>query len=211
MSSAVPVAGVLLAGGLSRRMGGGDKNLLALAGRSILSHTIERVQPQVDTLVLNANGPADRFSDFELEVIPDVIEGYAGPLAGILTGMEWVCENKPDCKWLATFPTDAPFLPRDLVARLLSAIDDEQADLACATSKGRTHPPIAIWPVHLKNELRSAMIDEEMRKIDLWTSRYKISHVAFEDTGIDPFFNINQPENLAEAERYLKNERPERY
>lgn len=207
MSSVIavsPVVGVLLAGGLSRRMGGGDKNLLELNGQSILSRSIERVKPQVTALILNANGTSDRFAQFALPVIADVIDGYAGPLAGILSGMEWVFENRPDCKWVATFPTDAPFLPLDLVARLMAAIDSEKAEMACATSNNRTHPPIAIWPVRLKDELRDAMVDEEMRKIDLWTARYSIAHVAFDSVGIDPFFNINKPENLAEAEAFLR-------
>ena len=204
MTKDAPVVGILLAGGLSRRMGGGDKNLLTLNGKPILARAIERVKLQVSTLVLNANGPSDRFAQFGLPVIPDVIEGYAGPLAGILTGMEWTLENRPDCAWVATFPTDAPFLPLDLVTRLMIAIEDEKTDMACATSKNRTHPPIAIWPVRLRDDLRRAMIDEEMRKIDLWTSRYQISHVDFGDAGVDPFFNINKPENLDEAERLVR-------
>ncbi len=204
MSDGNDIVGVLLAGGLSRRMGGGDKNLLTLDGQPILKRSIDRVKPQVQTLILNANGDAARFSDFQLPVIADVIAGYAGPLAGILTGLEWASVHRPTCRWVATFPTDAPFLPLVLVKRLSDAIDAEGTDMACAKSKGRTHPPIALWPVRLKDDLRQAMIDEDMRKIDLWTARYKVSHVVFEDTGIDPFFNINKPENLARAEHYLR-------
>ncbi|NQV98086.1 MAG: molybdenum cofactor guanylyltransferase MobA [Rhodospirillales bacterium] len=203
MNADINVVGVLLAGGLSRRMGGGDKNLLQLAGQSILSRTIARVTPQVSTLILNANGDAGRFASYGLPVVGDVIDGFAGPLAGILTGLEWASANRPDCQWIATFPTDAPFLPENLVAKLMQAVAAEGADMACATSNNRTHPPIAVWPVRLKNELRQAMVDEDMRKIDLWTGRYSTAHVAFDDPDMDPFFNINRPENLDEAERYL--------
>lgn len=203
MNASASVVGVLLAGGLSRRMGGGDKNLLNLGGSSILARSIERISPQVSHLILNANGDPERFSTFGLPIVSDVIDGYAGPLAGVLTGLDWVHENQPESQWIATFPTDAPFLPFDLVSRLMQAIATDDADMACATSRNRTHPPIAVWPVRLRNELRRAMIDEDMRKIDLWTARYKISHVAFDDPEMDPFFNINKPENLEEAERYL--------
>ena len=124
------VAGVLLAGGLARRMGGGDKPLRQLGGRPLLAHAIERVRPQVSALVLNVNGDPARFSDFDLPVAADPIEGFAGPLAGVLAGMDWVAEHAPDCRWLASFATDAPFLPTDLVARLMAAVEAEGAD-AC--------------------------------------------------------------------------------
>ena len=203
MELSTPIVGVLLAGGLSRRMGGGDKNLLQLDGQSILSRAIDRVKPQVQTLILNANGDADRFSEYGLPVVKDVIDGFAGPLAGILTGLEWASEQVPECQWVATFATDAPFVPENLVQKLLQAIEAEGAEMACAMSKGRTHPPFALWPVRLKEDLRQAMIDEEMRKIDLWTARYRIVHVPFDEAGIDPFFNINKPDHLSEAERFL--------
>jgi len=197
------VVGVLLAGGLSRRMGGGDKNQLSLGNRPILDHVIDRVGPQVSTLILNANGDPVRFAGYGLPVVADVIDGYAGPLAGVLTGMEWAAEHAPDIRWLASFPTDAPFLPRDLVVKLKTAMEAEDADMACAVSHGRTHPPIALWPVSLRDELRQAMIDEDMRKIDRWTARYNIVHVTFDDPDMDPFFNINRSENLEDAERYF--------
>jgi len=197
------IAGVLLAGGLSRRMGGGDKNQRTLAGRSILDHVIERVRPQVATLVLNANGDPARFARYGLPVVADVVDGYAGPLAGILTGMEWAVAHAPDCQWIASFPTDAPFLPIDLVDRMQQAVAAEGADMACAQSGDRVHPPIAIWPVRLHEALRRAMLTEDMRKIDRWTARYDIVHVPFNGTDMDPFFNINQAENLEEAERYV--------
>jgi len=200
------ICGLILAGGLSRRLGGGDKALMELAGRPLLSYAIDRAMIQVDHLIINANGDAARFSAYDLPVIGDVIDGYAGPLAGVLTGLEWMAEHHADCQWLATFATDAPFFPVDLVERLLGQIRSKNADMACALSNGRTHPVFALWPVALKKELHQAMIDEDMRKVDRWTARYKTEHVNFanDENGVDPFFNINVPENFIDAETVLK-------
>jgi molybdopterin-guanine dinucleotide biosynthesis protein A len=204
MVSLPPTVGVLLAGGLSRRMGGGDKCLRPLGGRPMLAHIIERAKPQVSTLIINANGDPVRFASFGLSVAQDVIEGFAGPLAGVLTGMEWVARNRPDAAWLATFATDAPFFPRNLVARLHDAVARERADMACARSDGQDHPVFALWPVRLRADLRSAMEEEGVRKVDLWTARFKLAVAEFPATPFDPFFNANRPEDLAEAERLLK-------
>jgi molybdenum cofactor guanylyltransferase len=197
------VVGVILAGGLSRRMGGGDKCLRPIGGRPILAHIIERVRPQVAALVLNANGDAARFAPFGLSVAGDVVEGFAGPLAGVLTGMEWARHNAPACKWLASFASDAPFVPRDLVARLLAAVEAQGADLACAASGGQAHPVFGLWRVDLAPALRHALVEEQIFKVDRWTARYRLAQVDFPSTPIDPFFNANRPEDLAEAERLL--------
>ncbi len=202
--TAEPVLGVLLAGGLARRLGGGDKCLRELAGRPILGHIIERVQGQVDRLILNANGEASRFDGFGLAVVRDVLEGHPGPLAGILTAMEWAQANAPGVAWIASFPTDAPFLPDDLVERLLDAALAERVPLACARSAGRTHPVIGLWRAGLAGDLRRAMTEDGMRKIDLWTGPHGIAEVTWEATRLDPFFNVNRPEDLAEAERLLE-------
>lgn len=201
------VAGVLLAGGQSRRMGGGDKCLRTLAGRPILSHIIERARPQVAALVLNVNGEPARFADFGLPIAADVVEGFAGPLAGVLTGLEWAAEHAPSCTHVASFACDAPFFPADLVARFLAALEAQGANLACAASNGRTHPVFGLWPVRLKEDLRRAMVEEGMRKVDIWTARYKLATVEFAPAAtaagpLDPFFNANRPEDLAEAERF---------
>lgn len=198
------IAGILLAGGQARRMGGGDKPLRLLAGRPILPRIIERVSPGVAPLILNANGDPARFAEFGLPVVADVIEGFAGPLAGILTGLEWVAEHAPECDWLISYATDAPFVPRDLAERLMQGIEREGADLACAMSAGRTHPVFGLWPVRLRGDLRTALVDQDERKIDAWTARYKVAHVAFPAEPVDPFFNVNRPENLAEAEQLLQ-------
>ena len=202
------VAGVLLAGGLSRRMGGGDKCLRDLGGRPILARIVERAAPQVGALVLNANGDAARFADFGLPVAADVVEGYAGPLAGVLTGMDWAADNVPGARWLASFACDAPFLPGDMVARMAAAVEAAGADMACAVTHGRTHPVFGLWPVALRDDLRRAMVEEEMRKVDRWTAGYKLVEVAFPDLDtpkgpLDPFFNTNRPEDLEQASGYL--------
>jgi len=197
------VAGVLLAGGQSRRMGGGDKCLRPLGERTILGHVIERARPQVSALVLNANGDPARFADYGLPVAADQIEGFAGPLAGVLAGLEWAAEHVPECQWVASFATDAPFLPEDLVARLAAAVASEGADMACAASGGRHHPVFGLWPVHLKADLRRAMIEEDIRKVDVWTSRYRLAVADFAADSRDPFFNTNRPEDLDAATRML--------
>ncbi|MBP2227095.1 molybdopterin-guanine dinucleotide biosynthesis protein A [Azospirillum agricola] len=198
-----PVAGVLLAGGLSRRMGGGDKNLRLLGGRTILERILDAARPQVGPLVLNANGDPARFAVFGLPVAADVVEGYAGPLAGVLTGLEWARDHAPAVRWVASFATDAPFIPGDLVARLAAAVEREGADLACARSGGRHHPVFGLWPVRLAGDLRRAMLEEDMRKVDAWTARHRLAVAEFPVEPVDPFFNANRPEDLATAERLL--------
>ena len=203
MAEPLGVVGVLLAGGLSRRMGGGDKCLRPLGGRPILGHVIERAAPQVDALVLNANGDPARFAAFGLPVVADVVEGFAGPLAGVLTGLEWTREHRPDARWVASIATDTPFFPRDLVACLLAAVAAEGAELACARSGGRTHPVFGLWPTALAGDLCRVLVEEDIRKIDAWTARHRLAVVDFAVVGLDPFFNTNRPEDLAEAELLL--------
>ncbi len=198
-----PVAGVLLAGGLSRRMGGGDKSLRMLGGRPILERVVQTVRPQVGPLLLNVNGDATRFAAFGLPVAPDVVEDYPGPLAGILTGLEWAAGQTPGARWLASFATDAPFLPGDLVARLVAAVEHEGADMACARSNGQNHPVFALWPVALAGDLRRALVDDGVRAVQAWTARHRLAVVDFAVDPVDPFFNTNRPEDLEEAERLL--------
>jgi len=193
------VAGVLLAGGLARRMGGGDKCLRQLGGKTLLEHVIGRVRPQVGALLLNANGDPARLARFALPVAADVVEGNAGPLAGVLTGMEWAVEEAQACSWLASFATDAPFLPEDLVARLMRAVQEEGADMACASSGGRAHPVFALWPLRLRDDLRRAVMEEGLRKVDVWTGRYNLAMADFLVMPFDPFFNANSPEDLEAA------------
>ena len=198
------VVGVLLAGGQSRRMGGGDKTLRVLDGVSLLERVIARLQPQVDALVLNANGDPARFAEFALPVVADSIPDFAGPLAGVLAGLDWAAVHRPDCAFIASVATDAPFLPVDLVARLTAAHKAAEADLACAASAGRAHPVVGLWPLRLREDLRRAIVDDRIRKVDEWTARHRLVTVPFADRPIDPFFNANRPEDLEAAAELLK-------
>ena len=199
-----PVVGLLLAGGRARRMGGGDKCLLHLGGRPLLEHVIHRARPQVARLVLNANGDPARFAAFGLPVVADTIEGFAGPLAGVLAGLDWMAGRVAGADWLATFATDTPFFPLDLVARLREAVARERADLACAASGGRAHPVFGLWPLALRDDLERAMREEGLRKIDRFTARYRLATVEWPVGDIDPFFNVNRAEDLEAAEARLR-------
>ncbi len=194
------VAGVVLAGGLSRRMGGGDKALKLLAGKTILERVIARALPQVTALVLNANGDAARFARYGLPVVADSVGGFSGPLAGVLAGLDWAAQAVPGASHVASFATDAPFFPPDLVKRMEAAVADGKHDLACAASGGREHPVFGLWPVALREDLRQALVSG-LRKVDLWTSGFRLARVEFAASPYDPFFNVNAPEDLAEAER----------
>ena len=190
------VVAVVLAGGLARRMGGGDKPLRALAGRPMLDHVLAALRGQIGRVALSANGDAARFAAYGVPVLADPLPDHPGPLAGILAGLDWAAEE--GAAWLVSAPGDCPFLPADYVARLRAAA----APLACAETDGQTHPPCGIWPVALRHELRDALLTGE-RKIDRWTARHGIRHVAWGTDPIDPFFNANTAEDLALAEALL--------
>lgn len=198
---APPVTGVILAGGLARRMGGGDKPLRSIAGKTILDHVIERIAPQCHGLALNANGDPARFAQWKLPVIADSIEGFAGPLAGILAGLDWSAQQHPEREYMLSVAADCPFLPHDLAARLEQARTAQGAQLAVASSGEQVHPVIGLWKVSLREELRHALAVEDERKIDRWTARYTLATVPWPHEPVDPFFNANRPDDLAEAER----------
>ena len=197
------IAGVVLAGGLARRMGGGDKGLRLLGGRPVIDHVIARVKPQVADLAINANGDAGRFADWRLPVVPDPIADNPGPLAGVLAGLDWTAAAVPGATHVASFPCDAPFVPLDLVARLSEVLVEQGADMACARSDGRNHPVVGLWPIALRDALRAALVEEGVRKVDIWTARYRLATANFDATPADPFFNANKPDDLAAAERLL--------
>lgn len=197
------LVGVILAGGLARRMGGGHKGLQLLGGRPILAHVIERLGPQVAALVLNVNGDPAPFAGFGLPVVPDPVAGFAGPLAGVLAGLRWAQAHWPQASDIVTVPGDGPFLPRDLVARLVDARAGAGADLACAACAGQAYPVVGLWPLKLADALERAMVEEGIRKVDAWTGRYRLVQAAFPVKPCDPFFNVNRSEDLAEAERLL--------
>jgi molybdenum cofactor guanylyltransferase len=195
------LVGVLLAGGLARRMGGGDKPMRQIGGRTILERVIARLNPQCDELILNANGDPARFASFGLPVVADTVKDFPGPLAGILAALDWTAANRPAARLVLSVAADCPFLPRDLAARLNEALVDEDAQLAVAASGGQSHPVIGLWDVALRDELRHALVQEDVRKIDRWTARYKLATVTWPTTPLDPFFNANTMDDIAEADR----------
>ncbi|MEO8669205.1 MAG: molybdenum cofactor guanylyltransferase MobA [Bauldia sp.] len=201
MSATPPIAGVILAGGLSRRMGG-DKSLMPLAGRPLIAHAIERLRPQVDELAINANDDPARFAAFGLPIVPDTTTGHAGPLAGILAGMQWA--SGMHVALLATVSVDAPFFPQDLVARLSEATDGQA--IAVARSAGRVHPVFGLFPVRLAGDLEGFLRRDERRSVTGWLAGQAMVAVDFEGSSPgsgDPFFNINTPEDLAVAARAI--------
>jgi molybdopterin-guanine dinucleotide biosynthesis protein A len=200
------VVGVLLAGGKSSRMGGGDKCLRELGGRQILARIIERLGPQVTEIVINANGNPSRFDSFRLPVVADDITGYQGPLAGVHAGLHWVKTSRPDADYVVTVAADTPFFPENLVRKLLSARDKDSSFRIAESDKG-THPVIGLWPMELAEALEHSLRRGE-RKVTTWTKDHGAQPVFFSEIEvggrkIDPFFNINAPEDLAEAEGLL--------
>lgn len=176
-------------------MGGTDKALLPLNGRSLIARVIEATRPQVVSLLINSNGPPSRLASFGLPVRADSLPGHLGPLAGLLTGLEWVRDTLPGVCWMASFATDTPYIPADLVARLTEAVRRDQADLAFATSGGRSHPVIGLWPVRLAGPLRHDLTERNVRKMRQWIAGYRVTTVDWPATPVDPFFNINSPED----------------
>lgn len=201
--AAVPrsIAGVILAGGLARRMGGGDKALLPVLGKPLIAHVVERLAPQVAEIALNANGDPARFASLGLPVIPDTVDGFVGPLGGVLAGMRWA--EAAGHSHIVSAAGDTPFFPRDLVAGLLAAKGVLPISMAATNDAERglsEHPTFALWPVALADDLEHALTTSSMRKVIVWTSRHGCARAVFDDPGY-PFFNVNTPEDLAEAER----------
>jgi molybdenum cofactor guanylyltransferase len=198
-----PTLGVILAGGQSRRMGGGDKPSKMLGGRTLLDHVVRSLRSQCSELILNANGDPGRFFGTGLAVVPDSVSGFAGPLAGILAALDWAATHRPNVEWIVSAAADSPFLPHDFVSRLHTARMLAGTPLACARTDGRMHPVNGLWSVALRGDLRRALVEEDMRKIDRWTARHGIASADWPSDPFDPFFNINTPDDLAEAERLL--------
>lgn len=197
-----PTVGAILAGGLARRMGGGDKPLRTIGGRTVLARIVDRLTPQVTRLIINANDDPSRFDAFRLSVVADSLPDHPGPLAGVLAALDWAAAD-PAVAWVVTVPGDAPFMPRGLVRGLHAARKGRGTMFACAASQGRTHPVIALWPVAIRDELRRAVAEEGIRKIDLFTQRGGCAAAEWPATPVDPFFNVNTPEDLAEADRLV--------
>jgi molybdopterin-guanine dinucleotide biosynthesis protein A len=196
----LPTLGLVLAGGLARRMGGGDKARIKIGGTTILQRVLSGIEPQCSRVIINANGDPVRFADTGLPIVADSVPDFAGPLAGILAGLDWTATNAPDHEWLLSVPGDCPFLPNDLTTRLHQARAAADTRLACARSGEWRHPTVGIWPVALREDLRHALIVEDLHKIEIWTARYGIAIAGWPDKPVDPFFNVNTPEDAARAE-----------
>ena len=205
----IDIPGIILAGGLSRRMGGGDKGLLMLGKTTIIERVIDKISPQVGSLAININGDSSRFPDYKLPIIPDSIKGYLGPLSGILAGMEWAFKNGN--KYIATVAADTPFLPDDLIKSLHAMVKSKNLNIGIAASRILSgddvfiHPTFGIWEVALKDDLRDALANDT-RKIMFWAKKFKLDYYYFDtsDKLSDPFFNINTPDDLEEAKYRLK-------
>ena len=205
----IDIPGIILAGGLSRRMGGGDKGLLMLGKTSIIERVIDKILPQVGSLAININGDSSRFPDYKLPIVPDSIKGYLGPLSGILAGMEWAFKNGN--RYIATVAADTPFLPDDLIKRLHAMVKSKNLNIGIAASRILSgddvfiHPTFGIWEVALKDDLRDALANDT-RKIMFWAKKFKLDYYYFDtsDKLSDPFFNINTPDDLEEAKYRLK-------
>ncbi len=200
LDEGVATIGVILAGGLARRMGGGDKGMRLVGGQTVIARVIERLRPQVAGLIINANGDPARFAPLGLPVIADGVPDHPGPLAGVLAGLDWAAEYAPHANWIVTVPGDGPFLPADLVVRLHQARIAASVPFACAASGGWTHPVIALWPQSMRETLRRALLDG-VRKIDAFTATHGAAAAEWPAVPIDPFFNVNTPEELAQADR----------
>jgi len=192
--------GLVLAGGLARRMGGGDKARIRVGGRTILERVLACMSPQCDRLIINANGDPARFADTHLPVVADSVPDFAGPLAGILAGLDWAAANTPQTEWIASVPGDCPFLPKNLLVKLHEARLAAGTPLACARSGEWRHPVVALWSVALREDLRRALIDEGLHKIEIWTARHGVGIADWPVQPADPFFNVNTPEDAARAE-----------
>jgi molybdopterin-guanine dinucleotide biosynthesis protein A len=198
-----PTYGLVLAGGLARRMGGGDKALIKIGRSTILDRVLATLSGQCVDIIINANGDPKRFEDTGCIVVPDNVPGFAGPLAGVLAGLDWLAAQNNGIEWMVSVPGDCPFLPDDLVERLHEARRKMGAGvpLACARSGEWRHPVVGLWPVALRGDLRKALVEEDLRKIEVWTARHGIAIADWPTEPIDPFFNVNTPEDAKRAEQ----------
>jgi len=202
-----PTLGLVLAGGLARRMGGGDKARIAIGGPTILDRVLATLSGQCVDIIINANGDPERFADTGCIVVPDNVPDYPGPLAGILAGLDWAAAHAPQMTDVASVPGDCPFLPADLVARLDAARAAARTPLACARSGDWRHPVVGLWPVRLREDLRHALTVEGLHKIETWTARHGIAIADWPAAPVDPFFNVNTPEDVVAAERIVAEHR----
>jgi len=197
------IVGLILAGGLARRMGGRDKAFLPFGGSDLVHRAIARLGPQCDRVIINANGELERFATLGLPVVSDTVAGFAGPLAGILAGLDWLAAHAPAARLLSV-PVDGPFFPDDLATRLTTATDGQGVAMACAQSGGRRHGVYALWPVDVREALRRALAVDGLRKVDAWLARNDVAVAEWPAHPFDPFFNVNTPDDLARAEQHMR-------
>ena len=202
MLSKDKLVAVILAGGQARRMGGVDKPLTTINGTPLLQYVIDRAKPQIDHLVLNANGDTERYAQYDLPMQTDIVPDFAGPLAGVVSAMAWARAFHPEATHVITMAADTPFYPQDYVNRMLAAINEENP-LACASYKGRTRPVFGLWPIDLHNELHHALTEEGIHKVDLFTARYSVADVKFDEVPYNTFFNVNRLDDIAQGEALL--------
>jgi len=195
--------GIVLAGGLSRRMGGGDKALFTLGGTALLARVAAALRPQCKSLILSANGDPARFAQFDLPVVADDVDGFKGPLAGILAGLDWIAAHFHDVEFAVSAPADTPFLPDDFADRLKQARAEQDGLIACGRSGGRLHPLAALWPVAIRADLRHALVRDDMRRVEDFQRKYRRAIADWPAESLDPFFNINTPGDLEAAELML--------
>ena len=196
-----PTLGLVLAGGLARRMGGGDKARIEINGVSILDRVLATLSAQCLRIVINPNGDPERFADTGLPVVPDNVTGHPGPLAGVLAGLDWLAEQQLGIEWVVSVPGDCPFLPDDLAERLHAARRSDGVPLACARSGQWRHPVVCLWPIALREDLSKALVEQDLRKIEVWTARHGVAIADWPAEPVDPFLNVNTPDDVARAEQ----------
>jgi molybdopterin-guanine dinucleotide biosynthesis protein A len=198
-----PTLGLVLAGGLARRMGGGDKARIKIGKSAIIDRVLATLSGQCVDIIINANGDPARFEDTGCVVVADSVPDFAGPLAGILAGLDWLAEQNNGVEWLLSVPGDCPFLPDDLTERLHEARRKlgTGVPLACARSGEWRHPVVGLWPLALRGSLRQALFEEGLHKIEVWTARHGVAIADWPDQPVDPFFNVNTPEDAERATR----------
>lgn len=199
-----PTLGLVLAGGRSRRMGGSDKVLLSLAGMTLLEHVAQRLDPQCDGVIVSANRGLPHLPAAPFPIAPDCVAGHLGPLAGILTALEWAAVHRPGVAWVASVPGDTPFIPPDLVRVLHETRRRAGRPLACASSGGRVHFTVGLWPVALRHDLRRTVLDEGCRKMSDWVERHGYAEASWPVDPVDPFFNVNTPDDWKEAQALVE-------
>jgi molybdopterin-guanine dinucleotide biosynthesis protein A len=206
MNNVPPTFGLVLAGGRARRMGGGDKAKIEIGGVTILDRVLATLSGQCVSIAINANGDPERFADTGLPVVPDTVTGLPGPLAGVLAGLDWLAQQDNGVEWMLTVPGDCPFLPDDLVERLHAARRQmgTGVPLACARSGEWRHPVVGLWPLALREDLRHALTVENLRKIEVWTARHGIAVADWPAEPVDPFFNVNTPDDARRAQELAK-------